>query len=882
MNPELLRQQTKKDQTDSPFIGIGEFLVQENFITTLDCKKVLDIQEADKKLFGSSLFHILRKTGRLSGGNYQRFLLSPEFQNIFCTYITTTGLLPSRIVDHCIGSKELKQPLPEYLVEQKLLSQDTVTEIIETKLNDNELVQQCLKSQYIKADDITHATKICKGLRNFGDICCEQHLITPLDLYYILLKYNKQTKFGDILIRLGYVDQFTLQQALAEQQKKKGLLGNLLVAKQLITREQCQEALSIQANIPYDPLSEFSYDTFSQQSLRLIISPRYAEKNLIIPLHLLNNNKLTLALMQPKAINASRELANVYKQFELSCVLTTEQRFKDLFYELYEEELIIPDSEQHIEAEDEDESESNSETDFMQIELDEEYDAENKVDYDGENIQTEEIVNYIIKTGIKEGASDIHIEQDRGGATLRYRVDGVMKIHNPPWLAQNFKEGVAAIISRIKVISNLDIAEKRLPQGGVFRICYFDKRAHKKHDLDFRVATCPAITGENITIRILDSRKGNVDLDLQGHHPHVLEPFKKYLKASAGLILVTGPTGSGKSSTLYGALQYIYDPMLKIITAEDPIEYSFSGIMQTQVNLKIDLTFARLMRSFLRLDPDVIFVGEIRDAETATIAFDAAQTGHLVLSTLHTNDSISAIGRLLDLSIDRSHIAASLSCIMAQRLVRKICPACINEYKPMEKEWDLIFRDNPKNLHFFQGAGCPACENTGYKGRTLLSEIFTMENTHPIQQGASVTEIKQMAIAAGMQTMVNDGLQKLSSTTISEICRVLPFDMLEQFREDQERHNPPEISSKEFWLENPDSENTIIQAMHTLHTNLTENTTASSINFDLFKQFITTSYHEISNTHNCKLVQFRLSVEDKQVKIKASPATWSSAKESAS
>lgn len=879
MNPELLRQQTPKAQTDSPLIGIGEFLVQENFITPLDCKKVLDIQEAEKKLFGSSLFHILRETNRLSEENYQELLLSSEFQNIFSTYITTADLLPSRIVDHCLSSKGLKQSLPEYIVSKELLSQDTVTEIIESKLGDNELIQQCLKSQSITADDVSHATKICKGLRNFGDICCEQNLITPLDLYYILLKYNKQTKFGEILIRLGYVDQVTLQQALAEQQKTKGLLGNILVAKQLITREQCQEALSIQANIPYAPLSDFSYDEFSQQALRLVVSPRYAEKNLIIPLHLVNNNKLTLALMQPKAINASRELANVYKQFEISCILTTEQRFRDLFYELYEEELIIADSEQYIEPENDDESESSSETDFMKIEFDEDYDAGNKVDYDGQNVQTEEIVNYIIKTGIKEGASDIHIEQDREGATLRYRVDGVMKIHNPPWLEQSFKEGIAAITSRIKVISNLDIAEKRLPQGGVFRICYFDKRAHKKYDLDFRVATCPAIAGENITIRILDSRKGNVDLDLQGHHPHVLEPFKKYLQASAGLILVTGPTGSGKSSTLYGALQHIYDPMLKIITAEDPIEYSFAGIMQTQVNLKIDLTFARLMRSFLRLDPDVIFVGEIRDAETATIAFDAAQTGHLVLSTLHTNDSISAINRLLDLNIDRSQIAASLSCIMAQRLVRKICPACINEYKPRKKEWNLIFQNNPKNIQFFQGTGCPTCDNTGYKGRTLLSEIFTMENTHPIQQGASVTEIKQIAIAAGMQTMLNDGLQKLSSTTINEICRVLPFDMLEQFRKKQNLDKTREISSKEFWLENPDSESTIIQAMHTHHSKLTENTPAASIDFDLFKQFITTSYHEITTIHHCELVQFLLSAEGGQVKISASPASWS-AKES--
>lgn len=869
MNPELLNAQNPTSQNDTPGIDIGEFLVQENFITPLEYKKALDIQAQEDLLKGLPLFQIIKATKRLAPQHFTQLLLTTEFQGDFISILQEKKMLSPEIIENCLTTKPGNQSLPEYIAAQGLIPKESIDGIIFTELGDTALITESLKHGYITSGDVTFATKLSKGLRHFGDICCDLNLITSLDLYHILLKYDKQTKFGDILIRLGYLDKIPLQQALADQQESQRLLGNILVAKDLITAEQCQEALSIQANIPFDPLTTFTYDEISRQTLPVIVSARYAEKNLLIPIRTLNN-QLTLALMQPEAINAVRELDHVYKQFQLTCILTTEQRFRDLFLDLYQEELILENKSHYID------SDRDDKTDFMQIDLEEgsEEELSSTAGYHDQNVQIEEIVNYIIKTGIKEGASDIHLEQDEGGTTLRFRIDGVMKTHSPLWLEKLLPEHIGPIISRIKMVANLDIAEKRIPHDGVFRICYFDKHAHKKRDVDFRVTSCPGLAGENITIRIIDSPKADAGLDLLGHRPQVLDPFKRYLAASAGMILVTGPTRSGKSSTLYGALQHIYSPTLKIITAEDPIEYSFKGIMQTQVNQKNNLTFARLLPSVLRLDPDVILVGELRDSETAAIAFDAAQSGQLVLSTLHANDSVSAVNRLLSLNIDHSQINASLLCILAQRLVRKICSSCIGAYKPAPKEWNLLFNSYPEQLEFFRGGGCPSCEATGYKGRTLLSEIFTLDAAHVIQQGTPLAEIKKQAVEHGMQTMLDDGLQKLSLTTLEEICRVLPFHMLEEFRVTQKAAAAAIPETYQFWVQDPGTELDILREIHTTHCNLAQKHNLTPVERDLFIDFLTANYDTISAEHNCTLVQFHLKVENGGISIQANPGTW--------
>jgi type II secretory ATPase GspE/PulE/Tfp pilus assembly ATPase PilB-like protein len=530
----------------------------------------------------------------------------------------------------------------------------------------------------------------------------------------------------------------------------------------------------------------------------------------------------------------------------------------------------------------------------MQITLDEEMDGsdEDASAYDAQDIEAEELVNFLIKYGITNDASDIHLEQDRDGVKLRYRIDGVLRYVNIGWLKKKLQEKAGAVISRIKIISNLDIAERRLPQDGVFRINYFDKIKNEKFDLDFRVATCMALGGENVVIRILDSRKANVDLEHLNHSPHVLEPFKRNLKSAAGMILVTGPTGSGKSSSLYAALRYIYTPDIKIITAEDPIEYSFPGIMQTQVNHKIQLSFVRLLRSFLRLDPDVILVGEVRDTETAKIGFDAAQTGHLFLSTLHTNDSVSSVSRLLDLEIDRAQIASCLTCILAQRLVRRICPSCVREYVPDRDEWLMIFREYPSHLTFYKGEGCEACDFTGYKGRTLLSEVFAVDNViaKAIAKGAEIDEIKILASERGMKTMLEDGLLKLRQTTISELVRAIPHGMIQSFRlrsrsqdrkaisienqaEDQGYAVKETAADSGFLMSDPENEESLVDRIHERYRMLASQTDTNETPIDrsIFGEFVNESFHEICQKYQAGRVSFNIERSNDKIEISAIP-----------
>jgi type IV pilus assembly protein PilB len=401
-----------------------------------------------------------------------------------------------------------------------------------------------------------------------------------------------------------------------------------------------------------------------------------------------------------------------------------------------------------------------------------------------------------------------------------------------------------------------------------------------------------AAGGENVTIRILDSRKANVGLENLNHSPHVLDPFRTLLKSSAGMILVCGPTGSGKSSTLYAALQYVHNPGIKIITVEDPIEYNFPGIMQTQVLPKINLTFSRLLRSFLRFDPDIILVGETRDEETAKISFDAAQTGHLLLSTLHTNDAVASVARLLDLNVEYGQIASSLMCSLAQRLVRKTCPTCIQEDIPGEDEWGILFGKYPSDLQFFRGEGCDECNFTGYQGRTLLSEIFVVDSdiAKALIRGQDEERIKKLAIESGMKTILEDGLLKLEQTTLSEILRVVPHEMIKEFRKkgqawiktapvaDPHRSGPPytdESVSESFRITDPEREIDVMDRILKAYKDLRSQNGGgeNSLEPSVFREFVATSFHQICHQFACHSVSFSLEAggEKGAVEIAAYP-----------
>ena len=672
-------------------------------------------------------------------------------------------------------------PVEQYMLKKNLLTQTQMEKLKEHpeygKIDTDNLAY---KLNIISKKDLNDIRNRRDDQRNIGEILCEMGVITINDLNYILQKYSKQLRFGEILLRQGYIDEVRLNVALREQTHGTDPIGKILVEKNVITADQLYQVLSKQYNIPYRKLEGFViYDNMIEK-LTSIIGYRYAKRNLVIPLKI-EGRELTIAVSSPDRIPIIHELGSVYTHLNIKCVFVSEDKFNEVFKNLYRVELSSTISEA--------DNKTRLETaNLIDIDLDEDIsdvreDKKGTI-YGTTSMEAEEVVNFIIKYGIINNASDVHIEQNRKKPKIRYRIDGVLHTLKLTWLDERINDMIGAIVSRIKVISNLDIAERRLPQDGVFRVNYFDREKKQNFDLDFRVATCPAIIGENITLRILDSRKADVGLENLNHSTHVLEPFKNMMKSSAGMVLVSGPTGSGKTSTLYGALLHVNHPGIKIITAEDPIEYSFSDIMQTQINPKINLTFVKLLRSFLRLDPDIILVGEMRDQETASIGFDAALTGHLLLSTIHTNDAVSSVTRLLDLGIEYNQMASSLMGVLAQRLVRKTCPSCRKKYTPLKEEWILLFDRYPEHLNFYMGDGCSECKFTGYRERTLISEIFIVDRTISLalNRGESENEIRRLALKGGMKTMLDDGIMKLDQTTLSELIRVVPHEMLKEFK----------------------------------------------------------------------------------------------------
>ncbi len=852
---------------EQPPLKIGELLVKEGYVRSSDIEKALEIQKEEKEVASQPLGKILVEQGKLSKEQLKSLLEHPCQRKLIGEMALDEGLITKEKLDECVRALKDEEKIGELLVEKGYVDKATISKLLYRQVGSQRIGDLALKYGMINEDDLEEALSVKRSKRTIGGILCDLNFITPNDLNHVLQKYKKQLKFGEILVDLNYITQDQLDTALSEQSNNGAPLGDILLKRRLITVDELLLTLSKQYNIPYEKIEELDIEESKIGPLISIVGQRYAETNLILPLRQ-EGNLLTLAISDPEKSKALQELKTVYSHLHMRCVLITREKFEALFKLLYGESL-------------EDSIASNVATsrpesmDSFKINLSEDMDARDgqTAAYAMSSMEVEQVVNYIIKYGIMNDASDIHIEQDRGGAKIRFRIDGMLQRLREKTFDEKLNEMANSIISRIKVVSNMDIAERRVPQDGVFRVSYFDKDRSRDVDLDFRVATCPAIVGENVTIRILDSRKAKVGLENLNHSRHVLEPFMRLLKSSAGMVLVSGPTGSGKSSTLYGALQYIYNPSIKIITAEDPIEYSFPGIMQTQAHQKIGLTFAKLLRSFLRLDPDVILVGEMRDEETSQIGFDAAQTGHLLLSTIHTNDAVAAISRLSDLNIDKSQMSSSLLGVLSQRLCRQICYNCMVSCTPEEEEWRTLFNTYPDHLSFYKGEGCEECGFTGYKGRVLISELFeiTRDVSMAINRGASEREIKQIAFEGGMKTLVEDGIQKLHQTTLSEVIRVVPHEMIKDFKSRQ----PIESGGSDYQIiiSNPDVQGAVIDKFYDQYQQLKNQ---NGLKHDagsapLFKQFISNHYQKICDKYGCKGVSFSLKNGNKNVEINAQP-----------
>ena len=562
---------------------------------------------------------------------------------------------------------------------------------------------------------------------------------------------RKQIMLGDKLLNEGLITSAQLDKALEEQKKIKEKLGETLIKLGYVSHD---DLLPILANHIGVQCMRINYNEL-EDKLAEILPEDFLRKNTIYPVKK-ENNKLVVAMANPTNVFLIDEIQMRAKQ-TIKPVLALKDEIEEAIRRFEDTKSSV--TQQNVDSI---LSELEGDSDITEGEIE---DIESGLS--SESAPIIRIVNAIISKAIKMGASDIHIEPYMKIVRVRLRVDGVlMEIKQIPKSVSN------PIVSRIKIMSDLDIAEKRLPQDGRFRI------RSGGRDIDFRVSTLPTVYGEKIVMRILD--KGNLKINLEefGLEKDELEKIHKALSSPYGMILVTGPTGSGKSTTLYSCLNRLNTPDVNISTAEDPVEYELMGINQVHCKSEIGLDFASALKSFLRQDPDIIMVGEVRDKETAEICIKAALTGHLVLSTLHTNDAPGSIHRLMNMGIEPFMISSSLVMIIAQRLARKSCPFCREEKSYPKQTFQALELDYDRyrNKKYYAGVGCPKCNGTGYKGRIGLYEIMVIDDDlrDLISKGANTTVLMDKAIENGMRTLRAQALRKaeIGDLTLEEVLRV--------------------------------------------------------------------------------------------------------------
>ena len=557
-------------------------------------------------------------------------------------------------------------------------------------------------------------------------------------------------RFGEILVHNNRVTVEDIERTLAlPQEQSKVRLGELLLRLGLITATDIAQTLALQLGLPV--VAAQDYPEFP--ILEELAARRFLRETLTLPIRD-DSQAVTLAMVDPTdayAINAFRVLTGR----DISVAVTSRDDFELAFERLYGSGRStmgqIVDDIESVEMHDLDNS-----------------DIQHLKDLASE-APVIRLVGLIIRKALESRASDIHVEPFENRLLVRYRIDGVMhEVESPP------RRLSAAVISRVKIMANLDIAERRLPQDGRIKLRIQGK------EIDLRVSTIPTMHGESVVMRILD--KGGVPLNFEslGFEADLLAKFTEILRRPHGILLVTGPTGSGKTTTLYTALSMLNKPDVKILTVEDPVEYQMDGINQIQVKPQIDLTFANALRSIVRQDPDVIMIGEIRDLETAQIAVQSALTGHMVLSTLHTNDAASTVNRLLDMGMEDYLLTSTVVGIQAQRLVRTLCRTCRRPYLALPEvvaETGLArFVDNDQPVTLYEPVGCPDCAHTGFVGRMAIMEVMPMtDNIRTlIMRHATSGDIQKQAIADGMLTMYEHGLRKVlaGTTTLEEVLRV--------------------------------------------------------------------------------------------------------------
>jgi type II secretory ATPase GspE/PulE/Tfp pilus assembly ATPase PilB-like protein len=594
-----------------------------------------------------------------------------------------------------------------------------------------------------------------------GHILVTQKIITRDQLLSVLERHRRSSKLGDLLLRSRELTAAQLETALAEQCRSGQALGAVLIRLGLVSEDRMRQALCRQLHIRFFELDAIIIDP----SLRNFVNEKFAMKHRMVPLARVGN-LLVVALDDPTQTWIIDDLQRS-TGLKLEVITSNSAQITRALERLYRVDAtanLISGTTVDVIGEDAD-IDMYSTSAMRQMD------------------SADEIVRKLLRVAVDRGASDIHLETVSNRLQTRFRIDGMLQHFNLGTLDDDLGRQRGEVLSRIKILATLDIAERRRPQDGSFRARV--ETDGRVVPMDFRVSVIPSYYGENAVIRILDPRGAPDSLAALKLATPVTERLEQLIRSSAGTILVTGPTGSGKSTTLFAIMKSIYHPEIKIVTAEDPIEYVCAQFCQHEVNERVGNTFATYTRAFLRHDPEVIMLGEIRDPETAELAFRAAQTGHLVLSTLHTNDALGAITRLIDLGVDASVCTSSLLGVLAQRLVREICWNCKQEYAPPAALLSATFEMVPRDFRWYRGAGCATCHHTGYRRRVAITELWTpgLDDVLLVNQDAPFDAIAASA-RKNTYSMATDALTKLREqrTTLEELLRVLPPSALRELR----------------------------------------------------------------------------------------------------
>ncbi|RJQ33124.1 MAG: type IV-A pilus assembly ATPase PilB [Actinobacteria bacterium] len=558
------------------------------------------------------------------------------------------------------------------------------------------------------------------------------------------MKKSKK-KLGQIVLDAGLITEQQLEQALNEQDGKP--IAKTMVELGMVSEAQIASALAKEMGIPYVDLANYKLNHHASTAIPQDLAQRYE----VIPIDF-EDDALVVAMFDPSNVFAIDDL-RILTGYEIRPVISTESDILNAISLAYQADQQLEEVVDTVDSEIDIESLDDA--------------AEDVTEVADKNSPVVKIIDSLLVESVRQNANDIHVEPQENEVRIRYRIDGVLHdVTNSP------KKIQGGLISRLKIMSGLDIAERRVPQDGRFGL-KIDGKA-----VDFRVATLPTVYGEKVVIRLLEKESINIGLPELGMSKYSLDSFSKSFTKPYGAILVTGPTGCGKTTTLYAALTQLNSIEKNLITVEDPVEYKVDGVNQVQINMRAGLTFAAGLRSILRNDPDIVMIGEIRDKETAKIAIESALTGHLVLSTLHTNDSPSTLTRLIEMDVEPFLIASAVDVIVAQRLARKLCKYCKQEFKPSKESLLKAGFETDKlaGKTFYRAVGCKKCSNTGYKGRVGIFEIMRInEEIQKLTVGrATGQEIKRAAIKAGMKTLKQDGFEKVMDgvTSLEEIVRV--------------------------------------------------------------------------------------------------------------